>query len=112
MPKVVIGRTGVRSAPRDVPTDTTSSLMPMTFDAIAPSAQASSFGDGATPAPPNSTAKAAKATATRDIAFRRDPVDSEYMNRCHDALAPEFKADRSASPAILRFELPGAGSGR
>lgn len=34
MPRVVIGRTGVRSAPRDVPTDTTSSVMPMTFDRI------------------------------------------------------------------------------
>ena len=34
MPRVVIGRTGVRSAPRDVPTDTTSAIMPMTFDRI------------------------------------------------------------------------------
>jgi len=34
-------------------------------DAIAANAQASTFGDGPTPAPPNSTAKAAKATATR-----------------------------------------------
>ena len=34
MPRVVIGRTGVRSAPRDVPTDTTSAVMPMTFDRI------------------------------------------------------------------------------
>lgn len=34
MPKVVIGRTGVRTAPRDVPTDTTTSIMPMTFDRV------------------------------------------------------------------------------
>ena len=34
MPTVVIGRTGVRSAPRDVPTDTTTAVMPMTFDRI------------------------------------------------------------------------------
>ena len=34
MPRVVIGRTGVRSAPREVPTDTTSAVMPMTFDRI------------------------------------------------------------------------------
>lgn len=34
MPKVVVNRQGVRTAPREVPTETTSSIMPMTFDRI------------------------------------------------------------------------------
>ena len=34
MPVVKVTRAGVRAAPREVPTDTTSAIMPMTFDRV------------------------------------------------------------------------------
>src|SRR5216110_3354668 len=34
MPSVVIGRQGVRTAAREIPTDTTAAIMPMTFDRV------------------------------------------------------------------------------
>ena len=34
MPVVKVTRAGVRSAPREVPTDTTATVLPMTFDRV------------------------------------------------------------------------------
>ncbi|MBK5189293.1 MAG: hypothetical protein JJD97_13705, partial [Gemmatimonadaceae bacterium] len=34
MPVVKVSRAGVRSAPRDVPTDTTAAVLPMTVDRV------------------------------------------------------------------------------
>ena len=39
MPVVRVTRAGVRSAPRDVPTDTTTTVLPMTFDRVGQECQ-------------------------------------------------------------------------